>query len=100
MQDNEVADTGAKILNDYIKGDKGLAKALKKCARTIARWRALGEGPKVTRVAKSVRRRAGVAARPAQAWGSVTDGLTKQERRGSRPRRSQSFTLSTAAKLK
>ncbi len=42
------------LLDDYLEGDEGLAAELNKSPRTIARWRALGEAPPLTRIGKSI----------------------------------------------
>ena len=42
------------LLADYLAGDEGLAAELGKSPRTIARWRALGEAPPVTRIGRDI----------------------------------------------
>lgn len=54
MPDNPISDTSAAILKDYLRGDAELARALGKSDRTIARWRALGEGPTITRIGREI----------------------------------------------
>ena len=52
MQD--ATDTGATILAIYLRGDAELGRALHKSPRTIARWRALGEGPPVVKLGREI----------------------------------------------
>ena len=47
-------DTHGPILKDYLRGDSELAHALGKSPRTVARWRALGDGPAVTKMGREV----------------------------------------------
>lgn len=54
MQQTENADTGASILKDYIRGDEELARVINRSPRTVARWRALGEGPPFTRMGREI----------------------------------------------
>ena len=46
--------TPAPILSDYIEGDGGLGKEIKKSRRTIERWRSLGEAPPFVRVGRTI----------------------------------------------
>ena len=54
MKHDEICHADDDILTDYYDGDAGLGRALHKSDRTIARWRALGEGPPVTKIGKSI----------------------------------------------
>jgi predicted DNA-binding transcriptional regulator AlpA len=50
------------VLSDYLTKEQ-LAKELGKCARTIDRWTAIGEGPPQTRFGREIRyRRASIMA--------------------------------------
>ena len=53
MPDNpNHSDSGAALLDDYIRGDAELAQALGKSEKTISRWAALRKLPPVTRLGK------------------------------------------------
>ena len=42
------------LLDDYIEGDEGLARELKKKPRTIQNWRSMGEAPPFIRLGKQI----------------------------------------------